>query len=392
MRPRKMTLMLPTHRSLQRKTMRWTLSQIEDQRKVGKANHPNDGTRKGAQNVSCLFFFPPYLNPTGSTLVTDDELIRRLMGSKPESKPDPVPPKLSLEGHDTYLLGDFRCTHTELPPTPSSIRDDGCALLRYLGLYWSPVLQALVQPSLSRILLHRDLLPLLDKTDKAGNQPHMLSHISQAFNIHDDDTPETIYSHVHEGLEVSDKIPGLRDPERRFACNVCGKWVDKIPRHKWAESKMPGGGHAKDIREAKDIQGRYTIPLFNSRTLLSLRVALPESWKPPRTKALAIPSALTAPSPLCTTPVQSPSAVAHVQAIGYLRYLSTVDFQHPTELVALIEPPSKEVAHRFPIGSLPWKVETTLQVIRKMATHYVLEADQRVSTAHPVVRDAVTYG
>lgn len=312
------------------------------------------------------------------------------MGSFPEPDPDPVAPKLSVEEDNTYVLGNFRCSHSQPPPSLSLIRDDSCALLRYLGLYWSPVLQALVQPSQSRILLHGDLCRLLIWKDKAGNQPHMLSHLSRAFDIRKDDTPQTIYRRVHEGLEVPDKIPGLRDPERRFACNVCGKWVDKITRHKLAERKKPGGGHAEDIRKAKDIPGHYTIPLFNFQSLLSLRVALSESWKPPCTeKALAIPPVLTAPSLPPTAPVQ---LVAHVQAIGYLRYLRKVDIQHPTELLALIEPPSREGARRFPVGTLPWKVEMTLQAIRKMATHYILEADHRVSAAHPVLRDSITYG
>jgi hypothetical protein len=77
----------------------------------------------------------------------------------------------------------------------------------------------------------------------------LLTHLYSAFDICEDDTPEIIYDWVHKGLQVEGTIRGLHDPEECVQCNVCQKWVDKLPRHRHNESKKEGGGHAKAIAE-----------------------------------------------------------------------------------------------------------------------------------------------
>ena len=213
----------------------------------------------------------------------------------------------------------------------------------------------------------------------------MLAHISHNFDIREKDTPKTIYDQIHKDLQVEGAIPGLNKPEPRFLCNICGKWVDKMTRHKSDESKKEGG-HANNIH--KKPEKHYTISLFNQQPLQSFQVPLPKGWKLPPTKVLAVPPAIVSP----TKAIQkNASAPIYIQAIGYLSYFNSLDLQHPTELVALVEPPSCQVACRFPVGTLAWKLEMVLVLVHRLAKHYVLEADQWVSAAHPAVREQVTY-
>jgi hypothetical protein len=195
-----------------------------------------------------------------------------------------------------------------------------------------------------------------------------------------------IYNRIHKGLQVEGAIPGLNEPEPRFLCNICGKWVDKMARHRWAESKKEGG-HTKAID--KKPQKCYTISLFNQQDLRSFRVPLSEGWKPPPPKVPAIPLPIIMPTQATQ---KNASAPTYVQVIGYISYLDCLDLQHPTELVALVEPLSRQVAHRFLVGTLAWKLKMVLVPVHRLAKRYVLEADQRVSVAHPAVRERVTYG
>jgi hypothetical protein len=292
------------------------------------------------------------VSPLRTTISVTDKKLKRFMQAQPEAELNPVPPTPQLvlgESDDMYLLNNFACSHKKVPPSPSAVRDDSCAVLQCLGLYWSPLLQALIQPSCIQILLHQDLVPLLKSSAERfeGHTPEaLLSHITRSFDVREQDCPEMIYNRIHKGLQVEGAIPGLNEPEPRFLCNICGKWVDKMARHRWAESKKEGG-HTKAID--KKPQKHYTISLFNQQDLRSFRVPLSEGWKPPPTKVPAIPLPIITPTQATQ---KNASAPTYIQAIGYISYLDCLDLQHPTELVALVEPLSRQVAHRFLVGTL----------------------------------------
>jgi hypothetical protein len=216
---------------------------------------------------------------------------------------------------------------------------------------------------------------------KGHTQEMLLNHISRSFDIHEDDSLETIYNRVHKSLVVEEEIPGLNDPESRLLCELCNSWV------------YPGrfAKHNTDQKHNRNNQGTsyYTIPLFNQRNLQSFRVRLQNGWKPCG-KAPAIPSALI--SPPLPLPSQNASAPAYIQNIGYLDYIDSLNLQRPTELMALVEPPSPQMVCKYAAETLPWKLEKVLLLVRKQAKYYILEADKRVTSAHPSVMKRVTYG
>jgi hypothetical protein len=99
--------------------------------------------------------------------------------------------------------------------------------------------------------------------------------------------------------------------------------------------------------------------------------------------------------PPAYVPCQLPPPVEippHILRLRWCDYLDRLDIDSFQSLLRLIEPPSMQSARKFKHGTLPWKIERTLVVIKKVAKVYILDADRQLSCAHSRVKDAVTHG
>ena len=287
---------------------------------------------------------------------------------------------LTTNGPDSFLFQSSRCRHGGASET--------CAVLNCLGLLWSKDLESIVQPNMKRVVIYTDIKTLVGVNVSISdeNKSAALHHLQATYNLKSTERQMDLWERLHREKKVENPIDGLEAPKKRYRCNVCQKWFERITKHKTL--MKTDQDHANHMLETSSFVGRFTIQLYRAPCYVSLCVPLPVNWKPEPEQQLAN----TAPTRFHRQlPVTSNQIPSHITDFRWLNYLRSLDVDSYQILLSLIEPPSLLSAKQFQPRSLRWKVERTLVVIKKVAKLYILDADRQLTNAHSVVKGAVTH-
>ncbi|KAK2459291.1 hypothetical protein APHAL10511_008693 [Amanita phalloides] len=133
-----------------------------------------------------------------------------------------------------YCGMTMECSHAT-DPEPSCFVFAGCAVLSFLGLYWSPILGVLVSPEEQSVIPGALLWNYLQKWDiKDHPLDTLLCHILSSFTaIAIEDDLEGLYNHSLQSICVDRPIPGLKyDPFcTHYHCPECFKWYSNLSNH-----------------------------------------------------------------------------------------------------------------------------------------------------------------
>ncbi|KAF8347312.1 hypothetical protein F5887DRAFT_1175075 [Amanita rubescens] len=295
---------------------------------------------------------------------------------------------LVANGPDSFIFQSSQCHHG-----PGASKT--CAVLNCLGLLWSEDLESIVQPNMERVVIYADINNLIGVNVSISNENKSaaLSHLQTTYNLISTEHQVDLWERLHREKTVDNPINGLEAPKKRYKCNVCKKWFERIAKHK--NVMKADQAHASRMFETSSFVGRFTIRLYRMPRLVSLCVPLQANWEPLECElepANTLPAAIPHQLPIFRQlPISSNHIPPHITDLGWLNYLCSLDVDSYPTLLSLIEPPSLLSAKLFQPRSLRWKVERTLVIIKKVAKFYILDADRQLTNAHAIVKDAVTH-
>lgn len=292
----------------------------------------------------------------------------------------------------------IECGHDGRYDESRDIEYHGCAKLARLGLHWSPLLSAVVQPSMNRIMAYPELKSLISKADvkllSPSSPSEVLAHILATFEISEHDTAKTMYYRIHLSLTVKGPVPGLAEPAIGYRCPQCLTWSANWSKHKYQQEQLSG----HENLQAVDFLKSYAVLLYQQPDLRGYRISLPQGWQPSVTRPVMM---ATEPSPSMgsalptnisiKSPAEGTPRVPHyVEAIGWLRYTDSLNMRQPEELMNLVASPFVLVSNHSE-GTIAHALETFLILLYRLVIVYISEADKRLSQRHIGLREAVCY-
>ena len=113
---------------------------------------------------------------------------------------------LSHSGHTLH------CEHTLSVPDPSTLVYRCCAVLSFLGMYWSPILHSVVSPG-NHSLLPPHGFKTHQEANGTCNTDTLLKHIMTAFSLVNNETKEELFDRAQHCTILPHPMPGLGHPE-----------------------------------------------------------------------------------------------------------------------------------------------------------------------------------
>ena len=322
------------------------------------------------------------------TIVTDEELQNLILPAKSvvaHNSTSNNAQSLVMNGPDSFIFQLSQCHHGGASKT--------CAVLNCLGLLWSEDLESIVQPNMERIVIYADINNLIGVNVSISNENKSaaLFHLQSTYNLISTERQVDLWERLHREKTVDNPINGLEAPKKRYQCNMCKKWFERITKHK--NFMKADQDHASHMFETSSFVGRFTIRLYRAPRLVSLCVPLQVNWEPEceLESANTVPTAIPRQLPISSNQIPPNQVPPHIMDLGWLNYLCSLNVDSYQTLLSLIEPPSLLSAKLFQPRSLRWKVERTLVIVKKVAKFYILDADRQLTNAHTIVKDAVTH-
>ena len=173
-----------------------------------------------------------------------------------------------------YGLHRMTCRHDEeLPADGLAYR--GCAVLEFIGMYWSPILRCIVYPAKRKILLRNELrMEIFRHVELSCQglslpQATLFDHITGSFGI-GEETLEEIYARLHS-VTTQYPIPGLAEPSLSHQCPLCHHWYERRLSSRCAIL------HNCSSLGSKSIGTLFSVPLLaGERDNLHVKVLVPE--------------------------------------------------------------------------------------------------------------------
>lgn len=270
---------------------------------------------------------------------------------------------------------------------------NGCAQLARLGLHWSPLLSAIVQPSKQRIILYPELKSLIHSKDVAtllalSSPSEVLAHILATFDVSEHDTPDTLYQRVHQSLTVTSPYHGLPEPSVGYCCPKCQTWSARWSKHQ-DQMKQKSPEHMKLMPD--DFLRLYTILLYWKTDLCGYRISLQQDWEPSTTTPVM--TAIVPSSSMSLFPPDSEGTLhipQYIEEIGWLQYTAGLNMRKPEELTKLVTSPFQGVSV-YDEGTINHTLEKFLVSLYRGVVIYITDADKRLSVQHPGLQEAVCY-
>ena len=189
-----------------------------------------------------------------------------------------------------YGLHQITCRHDEEPPA-DSLAYGGCAVLEFMGMYWSPILRCIVYPAKCKILLYNELGMEISRRIEQSHrglslsQETLFDHITCSFSM-EEETLEEVYARLHS-VVVQHPIPGLAKPSLSHQCPLC---------HRWYKRRRSSRGiilHGCSLG-SKSIGTLFSVPLLaDDRDDLRIKLLVPEHTH--LRKQLLVPSTSSSP-------------------------------------------------------------------------------------------------
>jgi hypothetical protein len=298
--------------------------------------------------------------------------------------------------------GRHRCHHADVDVPSSACIDSSCAVLSYFdGMYFCPLLSAIMCPVHHHLVLLSDLQAHLKKHHKFVMRliGHMLDsligHLQITFSLSFATTPRDLFEKV-SNIRLSSPVPGLSKPELCVQCPSCNLWFksedDKMPwqciRAHWGNKVHDRCVTWKQNRPRDSVKlslpRHYASPLFNpaDSRFSNLRVVFVSGY---------LPASIQAPSITPNEPATQSSSVEsphYLNEFGWIPYVDGLNAE-PSELLQLIALPSSRMVAQWPEDSEGFHVEEGLTVLHEFFRLYLQDANTRVNSCHGTVRDAL---
>jgi hypothetical protein len=300
--------------------------------------------------------------------------------------------------------GRHRCLHADIDIPSSACINSSCAVLSYFdGMYFCPLLSAIMCPVHHRLVLLSDLQAHLKLHHKFVMRlvgdifDALIGHLQRMFYLSLATTARDLFQKLSD-IRLSSPVPGLSNPELCVQCPSCNLWFksedDKIPwqciRMHWRNSKDRCRtwyqNRPRDF-EISSLPRRYASPLFNpdDSRFSNLRVAFVSGYSP---ASIKVPSIIAIEPATRRSNVESPQ---YLIDFGWIPYLDTLNAE-PSELLQLIALPSNRMVAQWPEDSEGFRIEEGLIVLHEFFRLYLQDANTRVNSCHDTVRDALVEG
>jgi hypothetical protein len=134
----------------------------------------------------------------------------------------------------SYGSHPLQCEHTSSRPDPLALTYGCCAVLSFLGMYWSPILCSVVYPGNNSLVPPCDLQthPRVLEAKSTYDTCALLGHVEKAFSLIHNETKEELFNRIHHHLVLPHPMPGLRPPSySHYQCNLCCRWTSRLSAH-----------------------------------------------------------------------------------------------------------------------------------------------------------------
>ena len=301
--------------------------------------------------------------------------------------------------------GRHRCHHIDDDVPPSASIDSSCAVLSYFdGMYYCPLLSAIMCPAHHQLVLLSDLRAHLKRhhTFVMRLIGHMLDslidHLRRRFRLSLDMTARDLFRDL-SNVRLTAPVPGLSKPELCVQCPSCDFWFksadEKTPwqciRTHWGKKAHPlcrtwYKNRPRDFL-ISSLPRRYASPLFNpgDPRFSTLRVTFVSGYSPAGVETPDIIAMEARPQP---SGVESPQ---YLDNFGWIQYVDGLNAE-PSELLQLIALPSTRMVAQWPEDSEGFNVEEGLIVLHNFFRLYLRDANTRVNSCHDTIRDALVEG
>ncbi|KAJ3544055.1 hypothetical protein NMY22_g2920 [Coprinellus aureogranulatus] len=261
----------------------------------------------------------------------------------------------------------YSCEHGEdaAPPSQSEYYT-GCAVLTYLKLYYSPVLQGIVAPGRGYLLDYGQLKTLVKSRTHGLSDDTILNHVTESFAVQFN--PATAFQEVHRKLLLTRPLLGLPKPSLTRQCPDCGiSWGNTVP------GKLPGHMCKPESKPPT----AYTIRLWSGVTEWRYAVPMDQAWIDANSPA-RIRHTLS-PAILYTT-----AEADFLEGSGYIEHFESWNCEVSAVLQLIAFTPS---GREWTTNTHLERVDVCVAQLRKLVPVYVRDVEERLEY-HPLIRSA----